>query len=316
MPNGGTDCCGNCVHNRAVQEMGHLPLKQGDKFRELSYCELHNARIPNPFWTYCENFLHRKPDPVTHKETLPTGWIWACGLYEGYVRIPWHGHNEPHVYLPTNCVVCGRQTKEGIEIQDGEQAVGFCTNRHYVQWWKSKHDDDRVTLEGLATPEEFYKKTSRRKKNKRVIHKKVPTGQHISNSFRRYKMAKRKSKLAIRIPPYRAPRNSWRREIHKIAFSAAQRAGVSYKPFDKVQLTVRLYLDDRGLYSQDVDNRLKDIMDALQGRAGGSKKIRTLSAIIPNDNQIFRIVLEKSLPPKQSKGVGHLIVTKYGGKKV
>jgi hypothetical protein len=57
-------------------------------------------------------------------------------------------------------------------------------------------------------------------------------------------------------------------------------------------------------------------MDALQGRAGGSKKIRTLSAIIPNDSQIFRIIIEKSLPPKQSKGYGHLILTKYGGKKV
>jgi hypothetical protein len=57
-------------------------------------------------------------------------------------------------------------------------------------------------------------------------------------------------------------------------------------------------------------------MDALQGRAGGSKKVRTLSAIIPNDRQVFRIIIEKSLPPKQSKGFGHLIVTKYGGKKV
>jgi len=49
----------------------------------------------------------------------------------------------------------------------------------------------------------------------------------------------------------------------------------------------------------------------LQGRAGGSKKIRTLSAIIPNDKQIYRVVIEKALPPKQSKGFGHLIVTKY-----
>jgi len=129
-------------------------------------------------------------------------------------------------------------------------------------------------------------------------------------------MAKRKTKLAIRIPPYRSPKNSWRRDIHKIASSAAERAGVSYKSSDMLELTVRLYLDDKGLYWHDVDNRLKDIMDAMQGRAGGSKKIRTLSAIIPNDRQIFRIVIEKSLPPKQSKGFGHLIVTKYGGKKV
>ncbi len=127
-------------------------------------------------------------------------------------------------------------------------------------------------------------------------------------------MAKRKTKLAIRIPPYRSPRNSWRRDIHKIASSAVERAGVSYKPSDKVELTVHLYLDDKSLNSHDVDNRLKDIMDALQGRAGGSKKVRTLTAILPNDSLIFRIVIEKSLPPKQSKGFGHLIVTKYPSK--
>jgi hypothetical protein len=57
-------------------------------------------------------------------------------------------------------------------------------------------------------------------------------------------------------------------------------------------------------------------MDTLQGRAGASKKVRTLSAIIPNDKRIYRVVIEKALPPKQSKGSGHLIVTKYGGKKV
>ena len=74
-------------------------------------------------------------------------------------------------------------------------------------------------------------------------------------------------------------------------------------------------MDDKALNWHDVDNRLKDIMDALQGRAGGSKKVRALSGIIPNDRQIFRIVIEKSLPPKQSKGFGHLIVTKYGGKR-
>jgi len=127
-------------------------------------------------------------------------------------------------------------------------------------------------------------------------------------------MAKRKTKLTIRIPPYEPPRNTWRQEIHRIASLEAKRAEVSYRPSDKLELRVRLYLKDGGLFSHDLDNRLKDIMDALQGRAGGSKKVHTLPAIIPNDRQVFRIVIEKSLPPKQSKGFGHLLVTKYGGK--
>jgi Holliday junction resolvase RusA-like endonuclease len=129
-------------------------------------------------------------------------------------------------------------------------------------------------------------------------------------------MAKRKTKLTIRIPPYQTPRNAWRKKIHRIASLEAERAEVSYCSTDKLQLKVCLYLKDGALFSHDLDNRIKDIMDALQGRAGGSKKIRTLSAIIPNDSQIFRIIIEKSLPPKQSKGYGHLILTKYGGKKV
>lgn len=127
-------------------------------------------------------------------------------------------------------------------------------------------------------------------------------------------MAKRKTKLAIRIPPYQSPRNTWRHKIHQIVSLEAERAEVSYRSTDKLQLKVRLYLKDGALFSHDLDNRLKDIMDALQGRAGGSKKVRTLSAIIPNDRQVFRIVLEKLLPPKQSKGYGHLLITKYTNK--
>jgi Holliday junction resolvase RusA-like endonuclease len=127
-------------------------------------------------------------------------------------------------------------------------------------------------------------------------------------------MAKRKTKLTLRIPLYGPPRNTWRQKIHRIVSLEAERAEVSYRPSDKLELKVRLYLKEGPLFSHDLDNRLKDIMDALQGRAGGSKKVRTLSAIIPNDRQVFRIVIEKSLPPKQSKGFGHLLVTKYGGK--
>jgi len=64
-------------------------------------------------------------------------------------------------------------------------------------------------------------------------------------------------------------------------------------------------------FACDADNRLKDIMDALQCRAGGSKKRRILSPIIPNDKQIYRVTVEKALLPKQSKGMGHLVITKH-----
>lgn len=127
-------------------------------------------------------------------------------------------------------------------------------------------------------------------------------------------MAERKNKLIIRIPPYETPPKSWRQKIHQVASLEAEKFMISYQSTDKLELKIRLYLKGGALFFHDLDNRLKDIMDALQGCAGGSKKIRTLSAIIPNDKQIYRVVIEKALPPKQSKGFGHLMVTKYANK--
>ena len=86
---------------------------------------------------------------------------------------------------------------------------------------------------------------------------------------------------------------------------------MTYEKKDRLQIDVRLYLGGSDIFMHDVDNRLKDILDALQGRVGGPKSIRRFKAIIPNDNQIFRVTLEKLLPPKQSYGFGHVMVSKY-----
>ena len=124
-------------------------------------------------------------------------------------------------------------------------------------------------------------------------------------------MAKNRLSLKVRIPPYQHPRNKWRRSIHSAVSRAARVRGVSYQPGDRLQLTIILYLDDAGLRFHDVDNRLKDIMDALQGRAGGPKTKRRLAGIIPNDHQVFRVSIEKMLPPRQSHGMGHLEIRKH-----
>jgi len=99
--------------------------------------------------------------------------------------------------------------------------------------------------------------------------------------------------------------------LHAIILSAANKAGISYNPSDKLELKVKLYMDSIAISFHDVDNRLKDIMDALQGRAGGSKKFRILLPIIPNDKQIYRVTIEKASSPKQSKGMGHLVITRH-----
>ena len=129
-------------------------------------------------------------------------------------------------------------------------------------------------------------------------------------------MAKRKLKLHVRIPHYRTPRIAWRKEIYKCIVSEATIKEVRFSASDKLQLEVRLYLHGIALSFHDVDNRLKDIMDALQGRCGGSKKDHTFAPIIPNDKQIFRVLIEKTAPPKQSKGHGHLIISRYVSSKI
>ena len=121
-------------------------------------------------------------------------------------------------------------------------------------------------------------------------------------------MAKRPLKLHVRIPPYRSPRNAWRRAIHAAATQALQRGGVRYDKADRLEVEVRLYLTGRALGWHDLDNRLKDVLDALQGRAGGPKAKRSLAPLVPNDRQIYRVAVEKHSPPKQSLGGGHITI--------
>ena len=52
-------------------------------------------------------------------------------------------------------------------------------------------------------------------------------------------------------------------------------------------------------------------MNALQGRAGGTKRKQILEPIIPNDSQVYRVTVEKTIAPKQSNGYGHVKVSKY-----
>jgi Holliday junction resolvase RusA-like endonuclease len=123
-------------------------------------------------------------------------------------------------------------------------------------------------------------------------------------------MAKRSLGLHVRIPPYAPPRNAWRRTLHRLILAGQKRQRVLYQPNDRLELDIKLYISGNDLKAHDVDNRLKDVMDALQGRAGGPKRERVLAAVIPNDRQVYRVSMVKSAPPPQSRGQGHLIVRK------
>lgn len=126
-------------------------------------------------------------------------------------------------------------------------------------------------------------------------------------------MTKRPFMLKVRIPEYAPPRNTWRKAIYRAVTAAQHATAVRYEPGDRLAVVLRLYFTDkRSTEIHDVDNRLKDCLDALQGRVGGTKTkaTRALPPIVPNDRQIWRVVVEKALAPKQSRGRGHLTIRK------
>jgi len=124
-------------------------------------------------------------------------------------------------------------------------------------------------------------------------------------------LPKPRRRLHVRLPAYITPRNEWRGLIQAVVHKAQQERNVTYGPTERLELVVRLYLPEAALTTHDVDNRLKDVMDALQGRVGGPKAITPRSPVIKNDHQIWRVTIEKASPPKQSGGLGHLTIGRY-----
>jgi len=126
-------------------------------------------------------------------------------------------------------------------------------------------------------------------------------------------MTKRRQTIRIRLPRYEGNRLNWRKAIHEELAKASTH--IDIRRDDPIELIVALYFDTIAVRWHDVDNRLKDIMDALQGRLGDPKSIKAQHPIIPNDNQIYKVHIEKFVAPQQSLGKGHLIVKKYHRRK-
>jgi Holliday junction resolvase RusA-like endonuclease len=125
-------------------------------------------------------------------------------------------------------------------------------------------------------------------------------------------MAKQPLNLKVRLPQYESPRNEWRKKLHASIITALKDKGIEYTTDQKLELRITLYFAEPHIRFHDVDNRLKDIMDALQGRMGGSKREQLYKRLIPNDRQIYKVTVEKKQPPIQSHGLGHLEIRKYG----
>jgi Holliday junction resolvase RusA-like endonuclease len=75
----------------------------------------------------------------------------------------------------------------------------------------------------------------------------------------------------------------------------------------RLEVAALIYLKKgKGLVIRDVDNLVKHILDALQGRFGAT---REANCLIGNDNRIFKVVVEKRRRPKN-------LDSSYGGKLV
>lgn len=84
MPNGGSDCCGTYWFNRVNKgEAGYG--KGGDSSVE-PYCEIRGQAIEDPFYTYCANHPHRRPE----KDRISIGPILRfAGDYSTNAREVW-----------------------------------------------------------------------------------------------------------------------------------------------------------------------------------------------------------------------------------
>lgn len=84
MPNGGSDCCGTCWFNRSNR--GQAGSRNVDRTIP-PFCEIRKLAIEIPFYTYCANHPHRRPDrdpipigPVLRGDSDPSSsrWVWKA----------------------------------------------------------------------------------------------------------------------------------------------------------------------------------------------------------------------------------------------
>jgi hypothetical protein len=66
MPNGGSDCCGTCWFNAKNKgEAGYAHASDP----EPAFCSIRGLALENPFYTYCANHPHRRPE----RDPIPIG---------------------------------------------------------------------------------------------------------------------------------------------------------------------------------------------------------------------------------------------------
>jgi len=103
---------------------------------------------------------------------------------------------------------------------------------------------------------------------------------------------------------------AWRHDVYTAIMKAASEQGIErYKGVD-LECEVIIYLSHTKMHFHDVDNMQKHIFDALQGRLGGPRAGKRRPALLPNDYQIRRVVVEKR-EQRSAKDHSRLIVRDF-----
>jgi len=124
-------------------------------------------------------------------------------------------------------------------------------------------------------------------------------------------VAKRRFSITVPLPAYARPRNEWRRRVHAAVLEVQTSRGVGYRESDRLEVRISLALAGRPLAIHDIDERVKDILDALEGRIAGPRSRRRIAPIIADADQIRRIVLEKTTAGTRRGIIGGLAISRY-----
>ena len=123
-------------------------------------------------------------------------------------------------------------------------------------------------------------------------------------------MAKRRFTISATLPPYAPPRNEWRRRVHAAVLEAQTFRGVGYRESDLLELRVSIFLGQRLLDIHEIDERIKDIVDALEGRIAGRRSRRRIAPIV-STGQVRRVILEKDTRALRGRPYGILTIARY-----
>jgi hypothetical protein len=124
-------------------------------------------------------------------------------------------------------------------------------------------------------------------------------------------VAKRRFTFSTTLPPYAPPRNEWRRRVHAAVLEAQAIRGVGYSETDRLEVRIELFLGSRPLAMLDIEERVNDVIDALGGYIAGPRSDRRIAPIVPNPDQIRRIVLEKSARIPRGRPLGQITLARY-----